>query len=199
MARTKSDNFEEIRATILKTAAKLFASKGFRNTNIIDIGEACNSSKSRMYHYFPSKEDMLEEMLLQHIHGLEKIVKRIAESDGDPKQLFIEYVSVHLQYYEEYKDCHTVLIEDVEYVGPEAKIKIREIQSKLVSYLSSLLQRVSPDKFSEKHIASAQAMLIYGMLNWTYTWFKPTGRLSLKMLAEQAADFCLNGLNSEAS
>ena len=199
MARTKSENFEDIRTAILNAAAKLFATKGFKNTNIIDIGEACQSSKSRMYHYFPSKELILEEMLIDHVNGLLVLAEKITKKPGTPKELFSEYIFTHLKYYEEGRYRHTVLIEDLGYLGEDAKKKVNQAQSTLMGFLSGLLQKVNPEKFSEKHLASAYAMLIYGMLNWTYTWYKPSGKLSLKMLAEEAADFCLNGLSLPGS
>ena len=195
MARTKSENFEDIRSAILNAAAKLFATKGFRNTNIIDIGEACQSSKSRMYHYFSSKELILEEMLIEHVNGLLVLAEKITKSDVDPRDLFSQYIYTHLKHYEEGRYRHTVLIEDLGYLGEDAKKKVLNAQSTLMGFLSGLLQRVNPEKFSEKHLASAYAMLIYGMLNWTYTWYKPSGKLSLQMLADEAADFCLNGLS----
>lgn len=199
MARIKAENFEEIREAILNSAAKVFAAKGFRNTNIIEIGEACNASKSRMYHYFPSKEAMLEEMLYQHVDGLVELARDIAAGKGDPDQRLRDYIYLHLQYYDAGRDRHTVLIEDYGYLSEAAQEKIREAQQTLMGFLSALLQQVNPEKFSTKHLASAHAMLIYGMLNWTYTWYKPSGKLGLDVLATEASEFCLHGIGRKPS
>jgi hypothetical protein len=32
------------------------------------------------------------------------------------------------------------------------------------------------------------------MLNWTYTWYQPTGGLRIDALARKAADLCLQGV-----
>lgn len=194
MARVKAENFEEVREAILNAAAGLFASKGFRNTNIIEIGEACNASKSRMYHYFPSKEAMLEEMLRLHVDGLVKLAGDLVKRKDEPAKRLRDYIFLHLKYYYEGRDRHTVLIEDYGYLSEEAQDAIREGQQTLMGFLSALLQEVNPEKFSAKHLASAHAMLIYGMLNWTYTWYKPSGKLSLETLASEASDFCLHGV-----
>jgi len=196
MARNKAENFEEVREAILTAAARLFAGKGFRNTNIIEIGEACNASKSRMYHYFPSKEAMLEEMLYQHVEGLVKLAGDLVKGKDDPAKRLRDYIYLHLKYYYEGRDRHTALIEDYGYLSEEAQEKIREAQQTLMGFLSGLLQQVNPEKFAAKHLASAHAMLIYGMLNWTYTWYKPSGKLSLETLAAEASDFCLNGIGT---
>lgn len=198
MARVKAENFEEVREAILNAAAKLFAEKGFRNTNIIEIGEACNASKSRMYHYFSSKEAMLEEMLYQHVDGLVELAGKIVARKEDASQRLRDYIYLHLKYYHEGRDRHTVLIEDYGYLSEEAQKKIREGQHTLMTLLAGLLQKVNPEKFGARHLASAHAMMIYGMLNWTYTWYKPSGKLSLDVLAAEASEFCLNGIGPKA-
>ena len=121
MARPKSLQFDDIRAGILAAAARLFATQGFRNTNIIDIGEACGASKSRMYHYFASKDAMLAEMLVRHVATLVEqatpLVEQGAPSARGPepaRERLRAYLLLHLRHYYEARDCHTVLVEDAD-------------------------------------------------------------------------------------
>jgi len=194
MARTKSDNFDDIRATILDAAAALFAKNGFRNTNIIDIGAACNASKSRMYHYFPSKEAMLAEMLGNHVSALVAIASDLVSAPIDPRTRLRNYFLAHLKYYYEQRDRHTVLIEDVYHLPDELRAQVNASEQKLVNFLCALLREINAQKFKDRQAATTHAMLMYGMLNWTYTWYQPTGRLSLDSLADQATDMCLHGI-----
>jgi AcrR family transcriptional regulator len=145
MARTKAENFDDVRETILKAAARLFAEKGFRNTNIIDIGQACGASKSRMYHYFPSKDAMLEEMLMQHVDGLIHLARRVADGPAAANESLREYIFLHLKYYYEGRDRHTVLIEDVGCLNETSQKKIREAEQTLMNFLASLLRKINPD------------------------------------------------------
>lgn len=194
MARTKSENFDDIRATILDVAASLFAKNGFRNTNIIDIGAACNASKSRMYHYFPSKEAMLAEMLGEHVSALVAIASDLVSAPIDPRARLRNYFLAHLKYYYEQRDRHTVLIEDVYHLPEEVRAQVNANEQKLVGFLCALLREINAQKFKDRQAATTHAMLMYGMLNWTYTWYQPTGRLSLETLADQASDMCLHGI-----
>jgi AcrR family transcriptional regulator len=194
MARTKSENFDDIKDEILAAAAKLFADKGFRNTNIIDIGQACNASKSRMYHYFPSKEAMLQAMLEAHVGGLLVLAREIAETRSEPKLKFRQYVFVHLQYYYQHRDQHEVLIEDADHLPERASATVNQAEQQLVAFLIAILRELNPVRFKDKQVATTHAMLIYGMLNWTYTWYKPTGKFNLENLADQASEMCLHGV-----
>jgi AcrR family transcriptional regulator len=194
MARRKSENFDDIKDQILVSAARLFAEKGFRNTNIIDIGEACNASKSRMYHYFPSKETILQAMLEAHVHGLVRLAGEIARQHTEAASKFRQYVFVHLQYYFEHRDRHKVLIEDSDHLPEGGRASVSHAEQQLVGFLVAMLRELNAHRFKDKQVATTHAMLIYGMLNWTYTWYKPTGKFNLENLAEQACALCLNGI-----
>ncbi len=198
MARSKSSSFDDIRASILGAVTHLFATQGFRNTNIVDIGEACQASKSRMYHYFASKEAMLGEMLTQHVSKLVELATQVAGLALDPRARLRSYLLLHLRYYHEARDCHTVLIEDADHLPAEARAVVDQHEQKLVGLLVALLREINPTRFKDRHGATTHAMLIYGMLNWTYTWYRPSGRLSLDALADQATQMCLHGIAGDA-
>lgn len=194
MARTKSNDFENIKEHILVCATRLFAKKGFSNTNIIEIGQACQASKSRMYHYFPSKDSMLEEMLHTHVEDLLNLVSEIANSKGDPKGIFEVFIRTHLEYYFEHSERHSVMIQDADNLTPQARKALKGAELKLVDCLSGILQKLNADRFYDRDVRFSHAMLIYGMLNWTYTWYKPSDRMSFEKLASEATSLCLNGI-----
>jgi AcrR family transcriptional regulator len=66
--RTKSQ-LEQMRAetqkSILQSALKLFAKKGFDRTTIDDIAGAAKISKGLVYHYFNSKDEILDTLIRQ--------------------------------------------------------------------------------------------------------------------------------------
>lgn len=57
---------EERRLQILETALTVFASNGFKGASIKDIAQAAGISQGLMYHYFVSKEDLLEATVEHH-------------------------------------------------------------------------------------------------------------------------------------
>ncbi|HBI83757.1 TetR/AcrR family transcriptional regulator [Orrella sp. NBD-18] len=194
MARTKSNEFDSIKDHILICATGLFAKKGFSNTNIIEIGQACQASKSRMYHYFPSKDSMLEEMLHTHVQELLQLVSALTERQGDPKETFEVFIRTHLEYYFEHSERHSVMIQDADNLTPDARKELKSAELKLVECLTSILQKLNAKRFSDRDVTFSNAMLIYGMLNWTYTWYKPSDRMSFEKLAAEATSLCLNGI-----
>jgi AcrR family transcriptional regulator len=57
---------EERRLQIIHTALKVFAANGFKGASIKDIAAAAGISQGLMYHYFPSKEALLEATVQHH-------------------------------------------------------------------------------------------------------------------------------------
>ncbi|GAB2631369.1 TetR family transcriptional regulator KstR2 [Nocardioides ginkgobilobae] len=58
-----STTTESRREELLRIAADLFASKGFRNTTVRDIADAAGILSGSLYHHFDSKESMVDELM----------------------------------------------------------------------------------------------------------------------------------------
>jgi AcrR family transcriptional regulator len=74
---------EERRVQILETALEVFASHGFKGTSIKDIAAAAGISQGLMYHYFASKEDLLEAVVEYHSF-LPQLRQILSEAGGRP-------------------------------------------------------------------------------------------------------------------
>lgn len=69
MSPRSQKDFENIRKSskenILKSALKLFSSKGYYNTSIRQIAKSAKISTGLLYNYFESKEELLTNLLKQ--------------------------------------------------------------------------------------------------------------------------------------
>src|SRR5664279_811352 len=63
MPRVRSDDYETKGNAILDCAAILFAREGYPSAKMQDIAVACGATKSMLYHYYPTKDDLLFAML----------------------------------------------------------------------------------------------------------------------------------------
>ena len=55
--------FQIRKETILQHARHLFANKGYAETSMDDMAHACNVQKASLYHYFESKQQILQKMV----------------------------------------------------------------------------------------------------------------------------------------
>ncbi len=66
---------------IIKAAAKLFLAKEYEKTTLQDVMEYLNIAKGTIYHYFDSKEALLEAVIVDmvdtHLHEIESKLKDV--------------------------------------------------------------------------------------------------------------------------
>jgi AcrR family transcriptional regulator len=194
MARPRAENYDQVKADIIDAAAKVFAEKGFHGANIIDIGKASGASKSRMYHYFASKEAILLALVQGHVEGLLELASEVARSSLPPARKLARFLEVHLQYYLAHREKHAVLLNDVDNLERAQRATVSQLERKLAGLLAHILAQLNPPRFAEPAVAKVHAMLIYGMINWTYTWYRPNGPVSPDALAKHVARLCVEGI-----
>ncbi|WP_270344181.1 TetR/AcrR family transcriptional regulator [Bacillus mobilis] len=101
--------YEERRKEILETAERLFITKGYTKTTVNDILKEIGIAKGTFYHYFKSKEEVMDEIIMRiikddvakakvivsnpNIPVLEKLFRVLMEQSpksGDVKDKMIE-------------------------------------------------------------------------------------------------------------
>jgi AcrR family transcriptional regulator len=71
---------EEVRNRILDIAEKLFASKGFDATGIIEIAAKADLTKSLIYYYFKNKDDILTGIFDRFMERTAELKNQVAAS-----------------------------------------------------------------------------------------------------------------------
>jgi AcrR family transcriptional regulator len=195
MARTQAADYEDRRLAIVETAAKLYADRGFLGASIADLAAACGASKALIYHYFPSKEDILFEVMDSHIRALSQIEGEVSRLEGEPEDRLRALTHKFLQAYVGAESRHKVLLNDLDRLPEERRRAIIQRQRAIVDYVARLMEEVQPS-LTDRGLGRAAAMLYFGMINWTHTWFHAQGAVTPGMLADLAADIVTRGLAS---
>lgn len=195
MARTRSAEYDNIHDTIIDRAAAIFARHGYAATSIGDIAAACDCSKSRLYHYFDGKESILRDMLTTHVDSLLEECRRVFYGSSEPKQRFSQLVKLFLEIYAVSRDRHVVLLTCLDFLPPEHRSELIAKQRELINYVRDALLQLRPEMAQNQMLSHVDTMLFFGMINWTYTWYKADGAVSPDELAERAVALFLNGYN----
>ncbi|KCV56221.1 TetR/AcrR family transcriptional regulator [Bordetella bronchiseptica] len=193
MARTRSADYENIRDTIIERAAAMFARQGYSETSIGDIARACACSKSRLYHYFDSKEAVLRDMLTTHVDSLLERCRQVLYGSNEPKTRFLQIVKLFLEIYATSRDRHVVMLTCLDALPEDQRKALIAKQRELIAYVRDALLQLRPDMAANRTLAHVDTMLFFGMINWTYTWYKADGSVSPDALAERTVQLFLDG------
>ena len=201
MARTRAPDHESQREQILDLAAEKFAQTSYPSTSMSDLATASGTSKARLYHYYESKEAILFDLLDRYTKRLMLI---IAEVEGasqrrglTERDAFAELVRAFLAEYETSHSRHVALLNDVKYLEDAQREIVLDRQRDIVAAFARQLARAYPDRISKENQTSV-TMMVFGMINWTFTWLKPGGRLGYRDFAEQVIDLMERGLSTAA-
>ncbi len=209
MARPKSATHDLKRDEILDAAASCFAERSYPAASMNDIAAACGTSKARLYHYYTSKEALLFDLLDRYTQRLllliaqvEATAQRRSLSDRDALH---ELIRSFLQEYETSATRHVALLNDIKFLSTEvdgaAGVSQRELilnrQRDVVAAVTRALRRAYPERLHAANQA-AITMMLFGMINWTFTWLRPGGSMSYAAFAEEVIAMVEHGLGTSA-
>lgn len=187
MARKQAADYEEKRSAIVDEAARLFAEKGFAGASLADLAYACDMSKSLFYHYYPSKEAILFAVMNGHMDDLLTAIE--APSGDNPQDALRKFSRALLRRYAGAAAKQKVLLYELSSLPKAEREEIVAKERRLIAHVEALI--AGSRGVSKKPLLRAQAMLFFGMLNWTHSWLKPGGAISRDEVADMAARMAL--------
>jgi TetR/AcrR family transcriptional regulator len=194
MARPRAASYEDQRTHILRAAAGLFASRGYPTATMAEVALASGVSKATLYHYFCDKYQLLFEIATDHVRKLERLVGEVVVQDAPPDQRLSALILQFMRAYADATDAHRVLTEDVKFLPLEDRQAVEDAQRRVVRAFADAVAQVRPDLAPGLH--KPLAMLLFGMMNWTFTWLRPEGALSHESLAPWVVQLFAGGLAS---
>jgi AcrR family transcriptional regulator len=193
MARTKAATFDIQRAAIRDAGARVFAAKGYASASIADLARACGVSKALMYHYYRDKEDLLADIAVSYVERLGAIVDEVAAQALPPAAHMRRLIETFMAEYEHSADRHRVLVQDVKYLARAHRARVLARERKVVQGFADVIGRLVPHA-NRDQLTKPLTMILFGMINWTFTWLKERGPLSYEELAPVVADLFLGGI-----
>ncbi|MDF2920298.1 MAG: transcriptional regulator [Microbacterium sp.] len=172
------------RASLMRSAAALFAERGFAAVSTVELGEAVGMSGPALYNYFPSKEALLAELLIDASRRLLEGGRALVAEAGSPDEVLSRLVRFHLDFAT--ADPDTIRIQDRELaqLPADANHRVRSLQRQYVQEWDAVLASARP----ELDAAERQTRLLgtFGLLNSTPHSADSTGDCAAEILAAMA-------------
>jgi AcrR family transcriptional regulator len=192
MARPQSPDYDKRREAILAAAARLYAKRGFQGASVADLAKACSTSKSLIYHYFPSKDDILYAAMAAHLDALVAAAEEATRTGAAGARLRA-LTHAFMRLYVGAEDSHKVLLNELDNLPPERRAEVVAKQRRIIGAVEALVREIRPDAGA---LTLPLTMLFFGMINWTHTWFRTGGAFDADGLADMAVDLMLGGLGT---
>jgi TetR/AcrR family transcriptional regulator, fatty acid metabolism regulator protein len=103
----------ERRRQILEAAVRVFARQGFHASRVADIADEAGVAYGLVYHYFRSKEEVLDTLFLERWNVLLDVIREVDATDDDAREKLDAVAGFILDSYRHDPDLMKVIIVEV--------------------------------------------------------------------------------------
>jgi AcrR family transcriptional regulator len=199
MARTRSENYDDIQRGILTAACDLFAKQGYMRASIAELADACKLSRGALYHYFESKEAILFAILDAHVRQMIADVEAGMSGQSTTLDRFRAAIRAIVELNARSSNEQRLILNDLSFLAEAEQQAIKTLERQLVDAISDLLIRLDTEGKIVKRSKKVYTMMLFGMLNFSHTWYDPKGDIEPQEFADLVVDLFLHGFTAPAA
>jgi TetR/AcrR family transcriptional regulator len=138
---------------------------------------------------------LLVEIAEGHVAKLNALVEEVQRELLAPEARVRRLIGAFLDVYADSQAAHRVLTEDVKFLQDADRERVLAAQRAVVSGFADAVADARPD-LRHADLLKPLTMLLFGMMNWMFTWLQPGGRLTHTAMAPVVADLFFGGLHA---
>ncbi|MFF0149243.1 TetR/AcrR family transcriptional regulator [Amycolatopsis sulphurea] len=182
------------RSELLEIAGDVFKEKGFEAATLNDIATRFGTDRAAIYYYFGSKDELFQEVFQATAKTVldENLAEatRIADLEITAHEKLRKLIELQITSYEvNYPYVYVYIQEDMGKVAfqstPWAKEMVRKTRRFEAIVTEVITAGVRGGEFRGDLAVPVVVKALFGMINWTYRWFRPGDR---KYSAQQTID-----------
>ncbi len=194
MPQINSDRYQQQRKQAIRSAAAVFAEKGFHGSSTKDIAERMGIKQGSLYYYFKSKEEALGEVCL---FGIEDYVHRmdgIANGDQPFEAKLMATITSHLSSYREKNEALKVHNDERLYLPEEKRYRLRQLGSHYRQSLEGIFEEgVKSGALRDSIDCHFAAQAVIGICNAWGDLIVRDPQLDIFDIIQKCTDLLLNG------
>jgi AcrR family transcriptional regulator len=184
------------RDEIMRRTAHLFLERGFEITSLVDIAQATGISKAGLYYHFSSKQDLLAAIINYGHEVLElEFEKQLADCRSDEealRRLIYTYALIITR--EDDAAFANLAVEETKSLLPADREQIANRKRAFLNRIRERLERLAAaGKLRDVDITAATHTMA-GMVLWLPKWYRQTGRLSARQMANEITELALHAV-----
>jgi AcrR family transcriptional regulator len=191
---TGNTRYQHQKQLAIRSAAAVFAEKGFHGASTKDIAERMGIKQGSLYYYFKSKEEALGEVCLFGIQEYVERMKSIANSDQPFESKLMATITSHLSSYRERNEALKVHNDERLYLPEDKRAKLKELGSRYRQQLETIFEEgARTGALRESIDCHFAAQAVIGMCNGWGDNIVRDPNLDLFDIIQKCTDLVLNG------
>ena len=178
-------HYDEKLQQILKSAAKIFAEKGFHHTSVRDIARVTRMSLAGLYYYFRTKEELLYLIQERCFVTLLERWEQAVTPELDVRTRIRVFAENHLSFFWHNMHEMKVMAHEDESLSGEFQDKILILKRRYVKVLMDLIEDLQRQENGKPINLRVATFSLFGMMNWIYNWYDPRRDLPFPQVIDQ--------------
>jgi len=197
-AELKARKQAYVQEEILAVAARLFAERGYRAVTIDDIGASLDYTKSVVYYYFTSKNEILWQIFQRIYDTYYAGVSEIRARGLPPAEALALIIRKHELNVMEQRDWTAIYFREESELTDQQRKEIAKKKRGYDSMIEQVYEAGMNAGIFRRMPAHIAVSGLLGMCNWLYVWYKEQGAFSAEQIAGYCADLLANGYLDKA-
>ena len=185
------------RDAILSRAAKLFNTRGARATTLSDVADRLGLTKTSLYYYVRTKEDLIFQCYLATMRQSHDRLDRIEKGHPDPLDRVLEFLSQHFDTTLdalEGRDSYYAAPLEIASLSEEHRTVIEDLYLSMFKRIRGYIREgVASGSIKSCHETTTTRALL-GALDWSFYWLYEMPREEAHHAAAAMRDLVSNGL-----
>ena len=200
MSATHTEKYEHQRMEAIRSAAAVFADKGYHGSSTRDIAEYMGIKQGSLYYYFKSKEDALSEVCLYGMHDYAERMNRISASGQTFREKLVATVTSHVTKYREKNEALRVYNAERLYLPESKRTKLKELGTGYRRLLEKIFaEGIENGEVRESIDCQFAAHAVIGMCNAWGEFIDRHPDMDLFELIENCVDLLMHGFRENNS
>ncbi|MBX9452119.1 MAG: TetR/AcrR family transcriptional regulator [Neoaquamicrobium sediminum] len=179
MARTAGSDGERTQAAIRDAAVNLIARYGYEAVSMRQLAAEVGVQPAALYRYFPTKEDLLYDLMTAHMNALVASWETARPATGDATALLAAFVRNHINFHVERRHSTHVNNMELRSLSRDRLSTILRLRAGYEKELRQILRQGADAGLFTVEDVTLTAMAIIQMVTGVIVWFRPDERLSV--------------------
>ena len=198
MSGTHTEKYEHQRMEAIRSAAAVFADKGYHGSSTRDIAEYMGIKQGSLYYYFKSKEDALSEVCLYGMQDYAERMNKISASDKTFREKLVATVTSHITKYREKNEALRLYNAERLYQPASNRTKLKELGSGYRQQLEKIFaDGIRDGEMRDSIDCQFAAHAVIGMCNAWGEFIDRHPEMDLFELIENSVDLLINGFGKK--
>jgi len=186
--------------SILSEAAQLFNWQGSRATTLVDIAGSLKLTKTCVYYYVKTKEDLVYQCYVSSCDMWLQKARQANSMDANGVEKIVEMVRGHFDQYVDTlndKAPHFAMLAEVTSLDPEHAEDIARRWDEIFQLCCDMVDQGMAQGLIEKQDSAIVSSAIFSIIQWFPVWLNRTHAANPQPVIDRVLDVLLNGLAAE--